>query len=148
MLFVTDIGFTGTQRGMSRDQKASVRDFLRKCREEGATWFHHGDCIGADEEADAIAKSLGYEVALHPPKNPVKRAFCTASRYYPEAEYLIRNHRIVDVTGILLATPKTTLDELRSGTWATWRYAKKTGRTRVLVPPNGLFHYEGGHVEL
>jgi hypothetical protein len=97
-----------------------------------AVEFHHGDCVGADAEADdLIAQIGGCKIVIHPPDNPRKRAFKT--RYpgrivLPAKPYLMRNHDIVDATDILIAAPKTNEEELRSGTWATIRYAMKQGK--------------------
>ena len=41
------IGFTGTQLGMSRQQKVSV---MKAMVDLDITELHHGDCLGADSE--------------------------------------------------------------------------------------------------
>lgn len=49
--------FTGTQVGMTKNQKLSFVRLLSKFSE----WDYlvHGDCVGADEDANNIAVSLG-----------------------------------------------------------------------------------------
>lgn len=124
------VGFTGTQIGMSERQKVALRAELAK-----ATEFHHGDCVGADAEADQIARELGTKIHIHPPINPSKRAFCyrLGDVIWPEDEYLARNHDIVNATRELIAAPKSDREELRSGTWATIRYASRMGKVvRIL----------------
>ena len=118
------IGFTGNQEGMSKNQTEGLRRELEKLQ---ATELHHGDCIGADAEADQIARELGLSVVIHPPNNPNKRAWCArlGDIEYEEKPYLVRNHDIVDAVDVMFAAPKTMTEELRSGTWATIRYARK-----------------------
>lgn len=128
------IGFTGTQHGMNRKQLEELRRFLQRTE---AYELHHGDCIGADAQAHAIALALGVSIVIHPPINPAKRAFCKGTEVLPENEYLIRNHHIVDQTDILVAAPKTDYYQLRSGTWATVRYAKLLDKPVVVLLPSG-----------
>jgi hypothetical protein len=52
---MTKIGFTGTQDGMTDQQKSMLRDLL----DGGTGEFHHGDGIGADSEAHDIATLCG-----------------------------------------------------------------------------------------
>ena len=92
------------------------------------TEFHHGDCIGADEEAHLIAaRILGEErIWIHPPRKKGKRAFCTSPHILPVDDYLPRNRSIVTMTDALLAAPKSMTEEFRgSGTWMTIREAER-----------------------
>jgi len=144
------VGFTGTQVGMTEFQKATLKNKLIELIESVPNSllvptypkieFHHGDCVGSDEQAHYMALELNLRVIVHPPEDPKKRAFCRgAFEYKKEKPYLDRNHDIVDETDCLLATPKCEVEELRSGTWATYRYAKKmakkTGKTYILLIP-------------
>jgi predicted Rossmann fold nucleotide-binding protein DprA/Smf involved in DNA uptake len=65
-------------------------------------------------------------------------------RIYVPRPYLVRNRDIVDVCNLLLATPGGTVEQLRSGTWATIRYARRIGRPVWIVFPNGEVRKEGG----
>lgn len=124
------VGFTGTQAGMSARQLRGLRRVLTQL---GAKEFHHGDCIGSDEEAHDVADVMGLRLVIHPPDNDSKRAFCRgAIRTYPPRPYLKRNQDIVNSSQVLVAAPKSGEEELRSGTWATIRYARKLGR-RVII---------------
>jgi len=129
------IGFTGTQIGMSMAQKNELHAFLRKAKMlEGEVEFHHGDCIGADDEAHDIAALVGCDIIIHPPTNPKKRVFREGfKRRANPLPYLERNKRIVNSTTVLIVAPKSDTEELRSGTWSTYRYAKAMGKTIVLL---------------
>lgn len=132
------IGFTGTQIGMTDVQKNIVSSLLKKLKDI-ITEVHHGDCIGADKEFHDIAKQFALKVILHPPSNDSKRAFCQADAEWPEKDYLDRNHDIVNQCDVLIATPKESSEELRSGTWATIRYARKVHKTIYVVFSDGKF---------
>lgn len=141
---MTDIhvGFTGTSKGMTQGQKSYVQNGLLDLNVEahrigGILHFHHGDCVGADEQAHAIAVSILtpnlIRVHIHPPDNDKKRAFCKSVNIHPAKPYLVRNHDIVDASSVIFVVPKGHIEELRSGTWATYRYAKKKGIDIIMV---------------
>lgn len=127
------VGFTGTQFGASTRQVVNLKFELSKL---GCTELHHGDCVGADAQAHAVALELGIPVVLHPPINMVKRAFCQGAMRCEEARhYLDRNQKIVDDVDILIACPFSPREMRRSGTWSTVRYARRIGREVKLLPP-------------
>ena len=99
--------------------------------------LHHGDCIGADEEAHGLARAFGFRIVLHPPSDPRKRAYCEADATRTPVGYLVRNRRIVDECQLLVATPKLHAEEVRAGTWSTIRYAAKIGRPLIVILPDG-----------
>lgn len=137
----TRIGFTGTARGMTDTQRQALRSTLLHPSWRRPVEFHHGDCVGADEEAHAIAVELGFRVVIHPPLNPSKRAWCKTTSdgfVLPAKEYLPRNHDIVDMCDYLIAAPRQDTEQRRSGTWATWRYADKQAKKGLLIPPGGF----------
>lgn len=118
-------GFTGTRRGMSPAQLRQLRKFL--------SWvgvmmdeFHHGAAEGADTEADILLKHLklaspnlfaGVTIVPHPAgKDPLKR-----------------DREIVALVDLLIAAPAGDKEELRSGTWATVRYARAAGLPVVML---------------
>ncbi len=126
------IGFTGTQRGMTAPQWMTLLGLL-----DGVSgWLHHGDCVGADEEAHDLAHQRGLLTDVHPPSNSSKRAWCGGTVIRSPRPYIARNHDIVDATRGLIAAPKIALEELRSGTWATIRYARKIGKPVALLLPD------------
>ena len=127
------VGFTGTQVGMTEAQVARVSRMLHSWK----GWADHRDCIGADKQFHGIARSSGLKVAIHPPSVSSKRAYCTGDIVHPMADYLTRNRQIVDASAGLIATPKSFEEELRSGTWSTIRYARKSKKPVVIVWPDG-----------
>lgn len=143
------IGFTGTQDGMVPWQKEALESYLRQALHgyppSEAHFFHHGDCVGADAEAHEIAHALGFRVIIHPPKVSTKRAFCvlwSGDQYRPVADYLARNRCIVNECRTLIAAPKASQEELRSGTWATVRYARKAKKNIVILLPEYEIKWE------
>jgi hypothetical protein len=130
------IGFTGTQQGMTEKQQ---EEFVKLIQEFNPTEFHHGDCIGADKQANdfvfAIYKGKA-KIVIHPPVNPAKRAWCnTWDDMRPQRDYLKRNHDLVNETDLLIATPKEANEVVRSGTWSTIRYARKQNKEVMIIAP-------------
>jgi hypothetical protein len=128
------IGFTGTQKGMTTEQKMTVADLLCSYSVSEA---HHGDCVGADSEFHDVCHELQIKIVIHPPSNPRKRSRRIGEEIRPEKPYIERNHDIVNETEVLIAVPKEFEEQLRSGTWATVRYAYKVGRKIIVVFPDG-----------
>lgn len=154
MITKMQIGFTGTQTGMTHFQKEMIPKILDL---KGASEFVFGDCIGADEQAAYIALDHGIRIfTIYPPIKKYKRAFWggikesvndgkfrefevkgikVQVRFYPEDDYLKRNKAIVEATNFLIACPKEHAHTLRSGTWATIRHAWKLKKDITVVPP-------------
>lgn len=133
------LGFTGTQKGMTDLQKERVISFLLM---HEVVEVHHGDCVGADSEFHDLIRERcpKVQVHIHPPELDVKRAFKEGDVVHPEKAYLKRNRDIVNVVDVLLACPKGP-EIMRSGTWATVRYARKRGKQV------GVFYPQGSVVE-
>lgn len=139
------IGFTGAQVGMTKAQKVEFQEIIQSLPQK-ISEFHHGDCIGADADAHNIIcelrekdKKFAPVIHVHPPIKTNKRAFCKLGPLDIEwisEEYLERNHLIVDASDILIATPKEYYEVLRSGTWATIRYARNY-KTHIIIYPDG-----------
>jgi hypothetical protein len=127
-------GFTGTQKGMTEAQRISMQQLLQKLN---VVELHHGDCIGADAQAHELAKDLGIFLVIHPPAIEAKRAWKQGDVHLLEKPYLERNRDIVYDSQLLIATPKSTQEELRSGTWATVRHARKLKKSVYLIFPSG-----------
>jgi hypothetical protein len=115
-------------------QKVAFESYIRG---QDIEEFHHGDCIGVDEQAcAAIERVWGSPIHTHPPINSSKRAYVGGTLYLPK-EYIERNHDIVDAVDVLVVIPAEMHEVRRSGTWATYRYAGKVGTRRLLILPNG-----------
>lgn len=127
------IGFTGTRNGLTEWQIGSLAEILARY---SSITVHHGDCIGADEDFSAMALFVAECIVIHPPNQGRMRAYCNGDEYRPMKPYLQRNHDIVDECDILIACPSGP-EVLRSGTWATIRYANKQGKTVYIIMPDG-----------
>lgn len=117
------VGFTGSRRGMSRDQQLRVFSLLRHFRPEEV---RHGDCLGADEEFHELAYVFGAHVHIHPPKEELYRAFCKGDNVtmHPPEEYLIRDRLIVRGSDVLIGAPLN-MNKTHSGSWYTINFAKQ-----------------------
>jgi hypothetical protein len=129
------VGFTGTREGMTESQKKAFTLHIQRMKVDQ---FHHGMCVGADQEAEVIVRILHSSAPIHghPPKN--KSNISRASRpdvVHKAAEYLVRNRHIVDACEIIFATPKTEYEILQSGTWSAVRYARKKNKMVRIIPP-------------
>lgn len=124
------VGFTGTQRGMNDLQTSSLQAQLIYLEPE---WGHHGMCVGGDDEFNDICHELGIRTHGHPPVNTRLMARCMVDEISDPEEYLVRNHDIVDVVDVLFVAPRTDQEVMRSGTWATYRYAQTVGRRIILL---------------
>lgn len=130
--------------------------------------LHHGCCVGADTEAHetflavmgVVGNTTNCITVLHPPSDPHKidgrfqQILMTTSVYganyhtgnpvrvqrvYRPAPYLMRNHAIVDQSDMLVATPAGDQEVVRSGTWATIRYARKLQKPLMIIWPDGIY---------
>lgn len=137
MSHLLEVGFTGTQLGMTHKQIERISQMVQDLYTIGARTIHLGDCIGADAQMYQIAGIIGYYRIGHPPTDPKKRAFLSYEEELPPLPYLERNHQIVDRCRILFAAPHTAREVTRSGTWTTVRYARRVHRTGTIITPNG-----------
>lgn len=130
-----NIGFSGTQKGMTPQQRTKIKKILKKKRIKE---LHHGDCIGADEQVHNIATWLQIPIWVHPPDKENKRAFCLHARFKAMPKpYLERNKDIVNASNLMLFTPAERAEQKRSGTWSTIRYARKQKKNHIIVFPDG-----------
>lgn len=133
------VGFTGTRKGMATEQHTAVERLLRLWQEAYAhCTFHHGDCIGADVQAAALARKAGMVVHGHPgPGGPTCGLYSNDVTLPPQA-FLARDKAIVACADVMLATPKGMAEEeYGSGTWHTIRFARAALRPLCIVWPDG-----------
>lgn len=149
------IGFTGTRQGMSADQLSVLRDRLSP---PATNWgmfseFHHGDCVGADEEAHDMIRVLlarhwpmAVRIVIHPPSDERWRAHCDEAMDYremlgvrvlDEKDYLARDRDIVDATDLLIGCPAGFDLRSHGGTAYTIRYALKLKKPVIIIRPDG-----------
>jgi hypothetical protein len=131
---IKKIGITGTRQGATTKQLIVFKELLYSFE---MVELHHGDCLGADEQAHDIARGHCI-IIIHPPENPKYRAFCEgAHEVLPMKEYKKRNCDIVDAAELVIGLPKKEYEEQRSGTWHALRYARKIGKPVIVIWPNG-----------
>lgn len=131
------IGFTGTRSGLSKEQVFELSR-LFVINSELYDTFLHGDCIGADAEADNIAYSLGYAIKMRPCTFHSMRAYCRSGIIVAEPmPPLERNKLIVGDSKLMIACPKELKEVRRSGTWATIRHSIRTGTRLTIIYPDG-----------
>jgi hypothetical protein len=100
------------------DQLGFLLGILRPTGGDAMLPFHHGAAVGADTEAANMARLYGFAPTAHPAEN---------------GRELARNREIVAESDILIAAPRNDHEELRSGTWATVRYARQKGIPVVML---------------
>lgn len=131
----TRLGCTGTRKGMTDAQKATVARLSAGYRE-----VHHGDCVGADVEMHTIAAYAGQRIVVHPPDDDRLRAGSLGDVIRRATPYLQRNRAIVNETDLLLAAPAGPYPQTGpvGGTWYTIRYANGLGQPVLIVWPDGV----------
>lgn len=145
------LSMTGTRRGITPAQRARALEVLahvgRLC---------HGAAAGADTDLHLLAHSVGVPCDLYPADDvPSNLAFlaavtperpwnylCEGCVVHPAGPALERNKDIVLAGEALLAFPGGFREELRSGTWAAIRYARRAGRPILIVWPDGTVSRE------
>lgn len=130
-----EVGFTGTRVGMTLFQKEELKKILNRLAPDVGGVFHHGDCVGADEQAHVIAVECNYIIVVHPPIRPDRRAFKMGDEIRVSKAYMMRNQDIVDECGILVAAPKEMAQIDRSGTWSTVRKARRAKKEVIILWP-------------
>jgi hypothetical protein len=104
----------------------------------------HGACIGADNEFHELALHFGVPLIEVWPSNIIKlrallkepgvgdRSIVVMKEPQPPLD---RNWDIVREADLVVACPDTAVENLRSGTWATVRYADQLEKTIKVVKP-------------
>lgn len=137
---VISASFTGTRKGLTDAQKQKVRELLMGSY---AALFHHGDCVGADADAHDIAKSLFFSINIYPSDLEEQRAFKKGAIVVHDPKPpLARNRDIVKAGDFLIACPNGIIEQRRSGTWSTIRYARSLRKKIFIIYPDGEVHEE------
>lgn len=123
-------GFTGSRKGMTTTQLSNLSRLLTSMAV--ISELHHGDCVGADDDAADISAGLGITTVSHPPSDGSLQAHHPSDIIKEPKPYLQRNRDIVDAATIIFAAPFGT-ERTRSGTWYTIRYARRQGVPVVML---------------
>ena len=120
------VGVTGTQSGMTSEQKEKFTQFLYWRNFWGGQTVEliHGEADGVDVEAAGIANDLGIRVST------------------PETQtgHFARNREIVDRCDVLVVIPWQDEWQSEGGTWYTHDYAEKKGVDIVTIWPSAEVH--------
>lgn len=137
------ISFTGTRSGMTKYQIETFVEIIISYKDKiDKVILIHGDCIGADATAHLLAADNNVEIRMRPCDMDSQRAFSEGGEIIADPEPpLIRNRKIVDDGDELIACPFGYEEVMRSGTWATIRYAKRNKKPITIIWPNGTTAY-------
>ena len=134
------IGFTGTRKigSLPVSRLHALHTLLMQRRHNSPKTFIHGGCYGADTYAHMLAGAMDYTIVVRPSSAQQladMRMYhgipFTACNVRPPLD---RNRDIVDSCDFLVAMPENPEKEvLRSGTWATIRYARRIGKEVIFV---------------
>ena len=126
------VAFTGTRKGVTAAQLAGLEELLLALDTD---LMLHGNAVGADEAASHVARGLG--LGLHAFPSVLKQGRGVADTWEQPAPPLERNRRMVDHADAVVAVPAGRVEEQRSGTWATVRYARQRGKPVYIIYPDG-----------
>lgn len=129
------LGVVGTYDGLTQEQRNWINYFLLNTL---VRVLHHGDEIGACDEAAKLFASTGTYIIAHPGNALTVKANCNANDLVlPWKESQVRIRHIVNMSEMLLAFPETEIDAVRSTTWTTVRYAKRQSVPFRVITPLG-----------
>jgi hypothetical protein len=123
---------------MTPVQERAVRQILDEMKPRPLL-LHHGCCVGADAQANAIARELEIMTVGHP---PTSRAAIAADLELdfrlPPRPYLVRNLEIIRRCETIIAVPRSMTPARRgSGTWHVIRHTRHARKPLVIVFPDG-----------
>lgn len=134
--FPDQVGYSGSRYGMTPHQKSELKVFLSlRVKKYGVGVFHHGLCIGGDQEAHEIALELGYRIYGHPPiDQKLMYEFDTSEFVHLDRPFSFsgRNQRIVLNSKILFAAPRVG----SVGTYNAIRHAENYSLPHAIVYEN------------
>jgi hypothetical protein len=135
------LGFTGTRKGLTPQQRAALPSVLAALPER----VLHGGAEGADTEFHNILRKIDSTVAIEVYPASLARQRTWVTLRAPEIQTFIlhwelpleRNRLIAARCDHLLACPAEPTEQLRSGTWTTVRYARAAGKPITILNPDG-----------
>jgi hypothetical protein len=136
-----NIGITATREGLTGPQLKTIVNRLDMLKSDNARIIlHQGCCVGGDEQIAIAAHALRIPIIAYPPDNKrffSKIAFELSFRVEPDMPYLARNDKIIEACNVLFVAPRTKFEEVRSGTWSTFRHARTFGRYVIVIYNDG-----------
>lgn len=137
------ITVTATRKGLTPPQLEAADNILTVLK---VTTVVHGAAHGGDTDLHKLAHEKGLMCSIYPasevPSN-LNNLDVEGDVVFPPKPPLDRNKLMVDNSNVLVAFPAGTTEELRSGTWAAIRYARKQHKTVYIVWPFGAVSIEG-----
>jgi hypothetical protein len=124
------ISFTGTREGYNDWQANQLADWLTQ-RKNVIIIAAHGCCKGSDIQFHNLLRKIcgkSVFISVFPSNNNYTRApIPEDANWVDEQRPPLERDKLIVEAGYdqLLATPLQMVEVLRSGTWATIRYAKK-----------------------
>ncbi len=144
---IIHLAITGTRAGATKKQlevlARLINSVIQFKNPRGFRWLH-GDCIGVDAEFHdlLVINGLRNEIEIYPCDILSQRAFKNAPVIHDPKPPLERNQDIVNAAWMLFVVPKENTEQLRSGTWATYRRAKERNISRRIIFPDGTQRLE------
>jgi hypothetical protein len=135
---VNILAFTGTRKGMTPRQLIYVESCLENLRPQAV---HHGGCKGADAEFHKLCLAFNIPEIhvwwsnLQSTHMDVLADESLRVIHHAEQPPLDRDWDIVREADLVVACPDTAVETIRSGTWATVRYADQLQKRIVVVKP-------------
>lgn len=130
------LGFTGTsKRPPTPVQIAVLDELLDEFWARGYRTLVHGEARNADTIANDMARAKGWHTYGRPANISDHR--CEVDDRAEPRRPLDRDWDIAEDSNTLVAMPANEKEEVRSGTWATVRYARKLLAPIVIIKPNG-----------
>jgi hypothetical protein len=132
------LAFTGTRKGMTPRQHSIVKQILEEFE---PSEVHHGGCIGADQEFHELCIYMLVPVIhiwlsnLKHSQAAILGSSAVRTIIHAEQPPLDRNWDIVREADLVVACPESAVESLRSGTWATVRYADQLNKTIKVIKP-------------
>ena len=130
------VGITATRQGLAPLQAVRLYRVLKALKGTDPI-LAHGDCVGGDAQAHTIARWLEYDIIVYPGNMDKLRAFCEGDVVKEPKRNLDRNKDIVEFCGVLIVLPNGFTEQIRSGTWSTFRYARSVKKPLVVIYPDG-----------
>lgn len=134
---------TGSRYGMSEAQEQAIHSAIGEGVLDEFTDFHHGDCVGVDQQMYEIVSERLPGVKIH--KHPAlvsefwRANTQTAHMEYDRIKPLLRNAHMVSLSSLVLAFPQSMANRI-GGTWFTINYAIDVKKNLRVIDPDGIVH--------